>query len=128
MTIEAALNAFVGGNLQVEYQGGSEEINFTLRGDPEAYGEHTSYRWECWLSKTESRCIVEPPPHPWNDPPLGFVVANLDEAVSLILYMYEHRLSDRPALTSESAGYAQQLSEETKYTKHLYEEWCEGQR
>ena len=117
MTIEEAVRALVDGDLHLEHQTGLDETNFTVRGDWGPFGEREFYRWECWLSKRESECIVEPPPHLANTQPLGFVVRDLDEAVSLILYMYQRRLQEYLPLDEK------RYQEETGYTQRLYDEW-----
>jgi hypothetical protein len=121
MTVEDAVRAFEASNLKVEYYTAHDETNFTVRGDPHPPGKYpyTLYFWECWLSKRDSECIVEPPPHQANDQPLGFVVANLAEAVSLTLYMYDHRLLRERTLP---------LEESKEFTQRLFEKWRECQR
>lgn len=119
MTIEDAVRAFARSNLIVEHQTAYEETNFTVRGDPEQSGEHTIYRWECWLSNRPAECIVEPAPYYANDQPLGFVVSSLAEAVSLTLYMYAHRAPK---------GHIQSLEESKMFEEQLFEKWRECQR
>jgi hypothetical protein len=119
MTIEDAVRVFAGRNLDVEYQTWDDETNFTIREISELSAERTIYPWECWLSNRGSECIVEPAPYYANDQPLGFVVSSLAEAVSLIIYMYDHRLPKTQPRT---------LEESKEFTNRLFDKWRKCQR
>ena len=83
MNIEAAFIVLAEGELHVTRSTyGNADDNITVQGDPGPCG-YTFYRWLCYLMPRGSHWVVEPPPHPDNDPGLAFVVASLEEAVSL---------------------------------------------
>jgi hypothetical protein len=88
-------------------------------GDPEILtNEIEIFQWICWIAHIDKNWCVYLLPHLTPGPGAQFIVATLEEAVSLTLFAFARRVSGEKLSTRKEFEHAQRI----------YNEWTQEQK